>query len=61
VEHPGGIAPARRRGLNIDVCTTTLGTANVSIAEGQFRRSHPGQYTINANDQLKKATDYNDL
>ncbi|MBV9587290.1 MAG: MdtB/MuxB family multidrug efflux RND transporter permease subunit [Alphaproteobacteria bacterium] len=47
-------------GLNIDDLRTTLGTANVNTPKGNF--DGPSRaYTINANDQLKKASDYNDL
>jgi multidrug efflux pump len=47
-------------GLNIDDLRTTLGNANVNTPKGNFdgpRRS----YTINANDQIKNASEYNDL
>jgi multidrug efflux pump len=47
-------------GLNIDDLRTTLGTANVNTPKGNFD-GPTRQYTINANDQLKKASDYNDL
>jgi multidrug efflux pump len=47
-------------GLNIDDLRTTLGTANVNTPKGNFD-GPSRQYTINANDQLKKASDYNDL
>src|SRR2546429_1366581 len=47
-------------GLNIDDLRTTLGTANVNTPKGHFDGPTPA-YTINANDQLKKASDYNDL
>ena len=47
-------------GLNIDDLRTTLATANVNTPKGNF--DGPSRaYTINANDQLKKASDYNDL
>src|SRR5438045_2397339 len=47
-------------GLNIDDLRTTLGTANVNTPKGNF--DGPARaYTINANDQLRKASDYNDL
>src|ERR1700704_4820273 len=47
-------------GLNIDDLRTTLGTANVNTPKGNF--DGPARaYTINATDQLKKASDYNDL
>src|SRR5437870_2338296 len=46
--------------LNIDDLRTTLATANVNTPKGNF--DGPARaYTINANDQLKKASDYNDL
>src|SRR3979490_761468 len=46
--------------LNIDDLRTTLGTANVNTPKGNF--DGPARaYTINANDQLRKASDYNDL
>src|SRR3954467_8385944 len=47
-------------GLNIDDLRTTLGTANVNTPKGNFD-GPTRQYTINANDQLRKASDYNDL
>jgi len=47
-------------GLNIDDLRTTLTTANVNTPKGNFD-GPTRQYTINANDQLKKASDYNDL
>jgi multidrug efflux pump len=47
-------------GLNIDDLRTTLGTANVNTPKGNFD-GPSRQYTINANDQLKKASDYSDL
>src|SRR5437870_1479289 len=47
-------------GLNIDDLRTTLATANVNTPKGNF--DGPSQaYTINANDQIRKAADYNDL
>src|SRR5690349_7947089 len=47
-------------GLNIDDLRTTLSTANVNTPKGNF--DGPSRsYTINANDQLKKASDYNEL
>src|ERR1700732_4417063 len=46
--------------LNIDDLRTTLGTANVNTPKGNF--DGPARaYTINANDQLTKASAYNDL
>jgi multidrug efflux pump len=47
-------------GLNIDDLRTTLGNANVNTPKGNFD-GPSRQYTINANDQLKKASDYSDL
>jgi multidrug efflux pump len=47
-------------GLNIDDLRTTLANANVNTPKGNF--DGPSQsYTINANDQIRKASDYNDL
>ena len=47
-------------GLNIDDLRTTIGNANVNAPKGSF--DGPSRaYSINANDQLKSATDYNDL
>jgi multidrug efflux pump len=47
-------------GLNIDDLRTTLANANVNTPKGNF--DGPSRaYTINANDQIKKASDYNDL
>jgi multidrug efflux pump len=47
-------------GLNIDDLRTTLGNANINTPKGNF--DGPSRaYTINANDQIKKASDYNDL
>ena len=47
-------------GLNIDDLRTTIGNANVNAPKGNF--DGPSQaYSINANDQLKSAADYNDL
>src|SRR5438552_619769 len=46
--------------LNIDDLRTTLGTANVNTPKGNFD-GPTRAYTINVNDQLKKASDYNDL
>src|ERR1700737_2691768 len=46
--------------LNIDDLRTTLSTANVNTPKGNF--DGPSQaHTINANDQIRKAADYNDL
>ena len=47
-------------GLNIDNVRTTLGNANVNTPKGSF--DGPSRsYTINANDQIRKASEYNDL
>jgi multidrug efflux pump len=47
-------------GLNIDDLRTTLANANVNTPKGNF--DGPSRaYTINANDQIKKASEYNDL
>jgi multidrug efflux pump len=47
-------------GLNIDDLRTTLANANVNTPKGNF--DGPSRaYTINANDQIRKAADYNDL
>src|SRR5215831_13321383 len=47
-------------GLNIDDLRTTLANANVNIPKGNF--DGPSRaYTINANDQIRKPSDYNDL
>ena len=47
-------------GLNIDDLRTTLANANVNTPKGNF--DGPSRaYTINANDQIKKPSDYNDL
>src|SRR5436309_10167362 len=47
-------------GLNLDDLRTTISTANVNTPKGNFD-GPTRAYTINANDQLKKASDYNDL
>ena len=47
-------------GLNIDDLRTTIANANVNTPKGNFDGPTPA-YTINANDQLRKASDYNDL
>jgi len=47
-------------GLNIDDLRTTINNANVNTPKGNFD-GPSRQYTINANDQLKKASDYLDL
>jgi len=47
-------------GLNIDDLRTTIGNANVNTPKGNF--DGPSRsYTINANDQLKAAVDYNQI
>src|SRR3954453_16578513 len=47
-------------GLNIEALRTTLPNANVNIPKGNF--DGPSRaYTINANDQIRKASDYSDL
>src|SRR5215470_5892436 len=47
-------------GLNIDDLRTTLANANVNTPKGNF--DGPSQaYTINANDQIRRASDYDDL
>src|ERR1700680_2578145 len=47
-------------GLNIDDLRTTLANANVNTPKGNF--DGPSRaYTINANDQIRKASDYQDL
>src|SRR5947209_12916565 len=47
-------------GLNIDELRTTINNANVNTPKGNF--DGPARaYTINANDQLRKASDHNDL
>jgi multidrug efflux pump len=47
-------------GLNIDDLRTTLANANVNTPKGNF--DGPSQaHTINANDQIRKPSDYNDL
>ena len=47
-------------GLNIDDLRTTLANANVNTPKGNF--DGPSRaYTINANDQIKKPSDYSDL
>ena len=47
-------------GLNIDDLRTTLANANVNTPKGNFD-GPTRAYTINANDQIRKAADYNDL
>jgi len=47
-------------GLNIDDLRTTLANANVNTPKGNF--DGPSRaYTINANDQIRKPSEYNDL
>jgi multidrug efflux pump len=47
-------------GLNIDDLRTTIANANVNLPKGNF--DGPSRaYTINANDQLKNAAEYNNL
>src|SRR5467141_3769389 len=47
-------------GLNIDDLRTTINNANVNVPKGSF--DGPSRaYTINANDQIRRASDYNDL
>jgi multidrug efflux pump len=47
-------------GLNIDDLRTTLANANVNTPKGSFD-GPTRSYTINANDQIQSAADYNDL
>ena len=47
-------------GLNIDDLRTTLGTANVNTPKGNFDGPMRA-YTINANDQIRNASDYRSL
>ncbi len=47
-------------GLNIDDLRTTLGNANINTPKGNFDGPMRA-YTINANDQIRKASDYNSL
>ncbi len=47
-------------GLNIDDLRTTLGNANTNQPKGNFDGPQRA-YTINANDQIRKASQYNDL
>jgi multidrug efflux pump len=47
-------------GLNIDDLRTTLGNANINTPKGNFDGAMRA-YTINANDQIKKASDYQSL
>jgi multidrug efflux pump len=47
-------------GLNIDDLRTTLGNANINTPKGNFDGSMRA-YTINANDQIRNASDYSAL
>src|SRR6185312_725355 len=47
-------------GLNIDDLRTTLANANVNTPKGNFD-GPTRAYTINANDQIRSADEYNDL
>src|SRR6202158_975473 len=47
-------------GLNIDDLRTTLGNANINTPKGNFDGSMRA-YTINANDQIRNASDYKSL
>src|SRR5947199_492161 len=47
-------------GINIDDLRTTINNANVNTPKGNVD-GPTRQYTINANDQLRKASDYEDL
>src|SRR5712675_3265275 len=47
-------------GLNIDDLRTTLGNANVNTPKGNFDGAMRA-YTINANDQIRNASDYRQL
>jgi multidrug efflux pump len=47
-------------GLNIDDLRTTLGNANINTPKGNFDGPMRA-YTINANDQIRNATDYKPL
>src|SRR6202043_778884 len=47
-------------GLNIDDLRTTLGNANVNTPKGNFDGTMRA-YTINANDQIRNASDYSTL
>src|SRR5580693_6503644 len=47
-------------GLNIDDLRTTLGNANVNTPKGNFDGGMRA-YTINANDQIRNASDYRSL
>jgi multidrug efflux pump len=66
----GGMRPAVRikanltalgaYGLNIDDLRTTISNANVNTPKGSFD-GPMRSYTVNANDQLQKADEYNDI
>ena len=47
-------------GLNIDDLRTTLGNANINTPKGNFDGAMRA-YTINANDQIRNASDYKSL
>src|SRR5581483_582688 len=47
-------------GINVDDIRTTIATANVDQPKGSFD-GPSRQYTINANDQIRSAADYNGL
>src|SRR5262249_54716097 len=47
-------------GLNIDDLRTTIAAANVNTPKGSFD-GPTRAYAINANDQIRQASDYNDL
>ncbi|HEY1794999.1 MAG TPA: efflux RND transporter permease subunit, partial [Stellaceae bacterium] len=47
-------------GLNIDDLRTIIGNANVNQPKGNFD-GPSRQYTLNANDQIKSASDYNNI
>jgi multidrug efflux pump len=47
-------------GLNLDDLRTTIANANVNIPKGSFD-GPMRSYAINANDQLRKPSDYNDI
>src|SRR5438093_1141250 len=54
------LRPLAAYGVNIDDLRTTINNANVNTPKGNFD-GPTRQYTINANDQLRKASDYEDL
>src|ERR1700719_4354208 len=47
-------------GLNIDALRTTLGNANVNTPKGNFDGAMRS-YTINANDQIRNASEYDNI